>query len=59
MEVNLDLFIPFGLEENLHQAQSDELVPPSVRVLNLSHGVQWPRERLVSSLTMFETKDIH
>lgn len=59
IEVNLDLFIPFGLEENLRQAQSDGPVPSSVRALNLSHRVQWPRERLASSSTIFKTKDIH
>lgn len=58
-EVNLDLFIPFGLEENLHQAQSDGLVPSNGRALSLSHRVQWPSDRLVSWLTIFETKGIH
>lgn len=59
VEVNLDLLIPFGLEENLRQAQSDGRVPSNGRALSLSHRVQWPGERLVSSLTIFETKGMH
>lgn len=58
LEINLDLdlFIPFGPEESLHREQSDGLVPSSARALNLSQRVQWPRERLVNSLIIFETK---
>lgn len=59
VEVDLCLFISFGLEENLHQTQSDGLVPFDGKASSLSHRVQWPSERLVSSLTIFETKDMH
>lgn len=59
VDVNLDLFIPFGLEENFQQAQSDGLVPSNGRALGLSRRVPWPSGRPVSLLTAFETKGMH